>query len=330
MTKRILVIHQGALGDLVLNFPALLSLKHEGEVSVDLLCSGDLGKIARELDVADAYFPLESGRFSALFCRKITPSMKKFLSDYDTVILMSFSDAIEHSMKENYGGEVHRITPRPPVDEQTHVALHLMKQFQAKGLLPGPAGSCSFLSQGMSISSDPDVNISPQEQLVVLHLGAGSTRKRWAVENFVQTARAIQRENFGEVVFLVGPAESELGPVITSEVKGRFRVHNTSDPYYLIDLVQQARCLVGHDSGVSHLSAFIGIPTVTIFGPSDPKRWSPVGPTTKVLRGTVECMPCFETDAVNCEDPKCLDRVSVNMVLDSVSELTSQDRRCDG
>jgi ADP-heptose:LPS heptosyltransferase len=323
MKQRVLVIHQGALGDLILSFPALLSLKNERKVSIDLLCSGDLGKIARELGVVEACLPLESGRFSALFCTKMTPPVKRFLTDYDAVILISFSNAIEHFMQENHGGEVHRITPRPPVDEKTHVAIHLMRQFQAKGLLPSPGCFHLFLSEGVSISPDPDVNFSRKEQLVVLHPGAGSKRKRWAVENFVQAATVIQRENLGEVVFLVGPAESELGPVITSAAKGRFRVHSTCDPHHLIALVQQARCLVGHDSGVTHLSAVMGTPTVAIFGPSEPKRWSPMGPATKVLRGTADCIPCFEREAVNCEDPVCLNRVSVNIVLDSLRELTS-------
>ncbi|MEE9401651.1 MAG: hypothetical protein V3V47_00480, partial [Desulfobacteria bacterium] len=60
MTKKILVIHQGALGDLVLNFPALVSLKHEKKASVALLCSSELGKTAHELNIVDAHFSLES------------------------------------------------------------------------------------------------------------------------------------------------------------------------------------------------------------------------------------------------------------------------------
>ena len=323
MTKKILVIHQGALGDLVLSFPALVSLKHERKASVALLCSSDLGKTAHELNIVDAHFSLESARFSTLFCGEMTPLVRTFISDYDTVILISFSDAIEHHLRQNHAGEVHRISPRPPVDEETHVVVHLMRQLQAKRLLISPSISCSFPSKAMSISSGPDGGLPRQEHLIVMHPGAGSARKRWPVENFVQAATIIRRENIGEVVFLVGPAESDLAPALKSRSNGNFRVCEVSDPFYLMGLVRQARCLIGHDSGVTHLSAFMETPTVAIFGPSNPKRWSPVGPATRVLRGAVDCTPCFETDAVNCEDPKCLDGVSVNMVLDAVRDLAS-------
>jgi ADP-heptose:LPS heptosyltransferase len=323
MKKKILIIHQGALGDLVLNFPALLSLKRETKASATLLCSDQLGTIARELNIVDARFSLESARFSTLFCGEMTPLVKTFISDYDIIVLISFSDAIEHHLRRNHDGEVHRISPRPPVDEETHVARHLMRQFQEKRLLTSSDICCSFPSNAMSISSGPDGSVPRREYLVVMHPGAGSARKRWPVENFVRAAEIISEKNFGEVAFLLGPAESDLAPVVNSRSNRGFRVYEISDPFSLMELMRQTKCLIGNDSGVTHLSAFRGIPTVAIFGPSNPKRWSPVGRATKVLRGAADCTSCFETDAANCEDPKCLNGVSVQMVLEAVRELAS-------
>jgi ADP-heptose:LPS heptosyltransferase len=330
MTKKILVIHQGALGDLVLCFPALVSMKYEREASVTLLCSNELGKIARELNIADAYFSLESANFSTLFCSDMTPFVKAFISDHDMIILFSFSDAVEHHVRQNYSGEMHKISPRPPVDEETHVALHVMGQFLTKSILGNRDIIDLLPSNAMSISSGLHRIFPRRENIVVVHPGAGSTRKRWPIEKFVRLAEIIRGENIGEVVFLVGPAESNLAPAVNSGSKTGFRVHEFSDPLYLIDLVGQAMCLIGNDSGVTHLAAFIGTPTVAIFGPSNPKRWSPIGLTTKVLRGFSDCSPCFEVDTVNCEDPKCLNGVSVNMVLNAVTELASRDGSYDG
>ena len=132
--------------------------------------------------------------------------------------------------------------------------------------------------------------------------------------------------NLGEVVFVVGPAESDLAPFIKAGIKGDFRAREVCDLSCLIPLVLQARCFVGNDSGVTHLAAFLGIPTVAIFGPSSPKRWSPVGPATTVLRGEADCAPCFEKDTVNCKDPQCLSGVSVDMVLHAVRGLLHDSR----
>ena len=314
MRKKVLVIHQGALGDLVLSFPALLSLKQEKKAFVAILCSSDLGRIAHELNVVDAHFSLESARFCSLFCEEMTPVVKEFISDYDIIILISFSDTIEGHLRQNHGGKVYKISPRPPVEDETHVAQYVIKQFVAKGLL----------REGVSLSGGYPVEQMQslrEKDLIIIHPGAGSPRKRWPVENFIQVATMIGGMTLRKVVFVVGPAESGLARFIKDSPKGDFRVYEVYDLSYVMALVRQARCFVGNDSGVTHLAAFMGIPTVAIFGPSSPKRWSPVGPATKVLKGAAGCTPCFEMDAVNCEDPQCLSGVSADMVLDAVKEI---------
>ena len=127
--------------------------------------------------------------------------------------------------------------------------------------------------------------------------------------------------DLGEVVLVLGPAESDLAPLLKARLRGCFQVSETCDVSSLMALLRQTRYFLGNDSGITHLAAFVGIPTVAIFGPSSPKRWSPVGPATRVLRGAAHCSPCFETDTANCEAPQCLRGVSVDMVLDAVKDL---------
>ena len=342
MTKKILVIHPGALGDVVLSFPALVSLKHEKKASVALLCSSDSGKIAHELNVVSAHFSFESARFSSLFHQEMTPGAKEFICDYDIITLISLSDTIEGHLRQNHGGEVHTISPRPPVEEETHVAMYISRQLENRGLLDkcatrnadsvlNPTAAMrnrkihnpqSGMGNGMSPFFGHVVGqIESPQKKVIIHPGAGSPRKRWPVEHFVEVATFVKWMDLGEVVFMLGPAESDLAPFLNARLRGCFRVSEICDASSLMVLLRQARCFVGNDSGVTHLAAFAGIPTVAIFGPSSLKRWSPVGPATRVLRGAAHCSPCFETDVANCEAPQCLSGVSVEMVLDAVRDL---------
>jgi lipopolysaccharide heptosyltransferase III len=55
-------------------------------------------------------------------------------------------------------------------------------------------------------------------------------------------------------------------------------------PRQLGALLSRAGLFVGNDSGVTHLAAAAGAPTVALFGPTDPAQWAPVGPAVVVVR----------------------------------------------
>jgi len=150
---------------------------------------------AHELNVVDAHFSLESARFCSLFHEEMTPVVKEFISDYDTIISISFSDAIECHLRQNHSGKVHKISPRPPVEEETHVALHMMRQMQAKGLLDECGLRIADCGHEVKPAPNPKSKIRNlrEKNLIIMHPGAGSPRKRWPVENFVQVATIIRK-----------------------------------------------------------------------------------------------------------------------------------------
>jgi heptosyltransferase-3 len=309
MREKILVIHQGALGDLILSFPALLSLKSQNKASVSLLCKEELGKMACRLGVADTYFSLESAKLATLFAGQMTPFVKGLINDFTTLVLLSFSDDIERHIRCNCSGNVFRISPRPPVDEETHVALNLVGEFKKKGLIENHSKEPLFRDL-------PARKVCRREKAPYLvHPGAGSPRKLWPLENFIDLACRIESMDPGKVFFILGPADLEMAP----------RLKATGLPVYdhcslsqLILLLNEAKIFIGHDSGVAHLAAFLGVPTIAVFGPSSPRRWAPLGHQVRTLRGKAECTPCFEVEKVNCDDPRCLLDVSVPMVLQAM------------
>ena len=296
------------MGDVILSFPALRCLKQEKNASVTLLCKDQVGRIACELSVVRTHLPIESACFASLFSRDMNAAAKEFISLFDTVVLISFSDEMEDQIRKNNGRQTYRITPRPPAEEETHVAIHIMKQMQEKGVLTD--------SKDIAFHAN-----CPNENLLLIHPGAGSQRKRWALDNFIELAGAMRHMNGAKVVFLLGPAESDLQPFVKKRMEGAFQIHQIEDLSEVMAFLKAARCFIGNDSGLAHLAAIMGVPTVTIFGPSSPKRWAPLGNAVRVLRGASDCAPCFETEKANCDEPQCLSGVSVDMVVDAAKEL---------
>jgi len=87
------------------------------------------------------------------------------------------------------------------------------------------------------------------------------------------------------------------------------------DLIQLVQLYQTAGGYIGNDSGASHLAAFLGLPTLVIFGPADPVRWKPKGSCVEIVRPSLLCLPCFETESANCPTPLCLDETRTDRVL---------------
>jgi heptosyltransferase-3 len=334
MSEEILVIHPGALGDVLLSFPALVALKGKRGTRLAMLCKDQVGKVACDLQVAAVHFPVESARFCGLFAKEMSHDMKAFIDCYDTIVSIGFSEDISHHIGQHHRGRTYGITPRPPAGEEVHVAGHITRQFEIKGLLR-KSGDCrrweaktedgkSDVGARVSSSGHPGMEETKglrEKDLVLIHPGAGSPRKRWALDNFMTVALAMRDRNSANVVFLLGPAESDLLPLVKKQVEGKCPIHAIEDLSEVVALMKATRCFIGNDSGLAHLAAMMGVPTVAIFGPSSPKRWRPLGKAVKVLRGVADCAPCFETEKANCDAPQCLSGVSLDRVLEAAKGL---------
>jgi ADP-heptose:LPS heptosyltransferase len=115
-----------------------------------------------------------------------------------------------------------------------------------------------------------------------------------------------------------GPAEPDLIVELRNQKKP---VHTFSELTDLVDWLEAGGGYIGNDSGVSHLAAFLGLPSVVIFGPADPKRWMPVGPRVEIVRPELNCNPCFEIEPENCTEPACLTDATLESVLSAFDQV---------
>lgn len=118
-------------------------------------------------------------------------------------------------------------------------------------------------------SGVPTIPVPPAavEDFAVIHPFASSPAKRWPLEHF----RAVARKLGCRVEWLAGPEEP---------LDGAFRC---DDLYELGCWISRARVYIGNDSGISHLAAAVGVPTVAIFLTTDPSVWAPRGPHVRIL-----------------------------------------------
>jgi len=119
----------------------------------------------------------------------------------------------------------------------------------------------------------------------VIHPGAGSPEKCWAIERFLDVAAALGSAGM-KVVFALGPAELERWPgERISLLRGKAAVLADASLTRLAGVLAGAAVYIGNDSGVSHLAAAVGAPTVALFGPTSPAAFAPLGRDVTCLSG---------------------------------------------
>ena len=126
-----------------------------------------------------------------------------------------------------------------------------------------------------------------QPPIVAIHPGSGGARKCWPVASFTAVIEHLWQHGY-RVLVLAGPADSEpiqylRQHLATPPDQTMLTVLEDAPLLDVAQHLQQCQRFLGNDSGITHLAAMLGIPTVAIFGPSDPIIWRPVGPDVKVI-----------------------------------------------
>ena len=309
--KKIMVIHQGALGDMLMSLPALYALKKEYGSSISLYCGGGKGLIAKKLGVVEKYFSTESKTFSSLYTRFVEQNFQNEMSRYDFGIYFGFSLDLEQKLK-NLIPDVVRIPPRPEATKQIHTAVFLYQSLMEKGLLSKNHFSSAGIFEGLPVKLKP-----AKKTRVLIHPGAGSPRKCWPCHNFLKVFNELEKQGI-KADILLGPAEKHLENFFKEA--GCSLILDTGIQS-LFNLLLHCRGFIGNDSGVAHLAAIIGIPVTAVFGPSDSLRWHPPGPEVTVVTSNHDCQPCFETKNMNCETEDCLKKISPDKVLNAFFDM---------
>jgi len=147
------------------------------------------------------------------------------------------------------------------------------------GISPG-MGPPGFIPAGLAVT-----NVVSPPAPVAIHPGSGSTAKNWPDERWLELVARLD----GPFLLVLGEAErgrwsGPLLAVLRSAARAPLEV---ADSLALPDLAAAlARCglFLGHDSGISHLAAALGLPCVLLFGPTEPAMWAPPGAHVRVIR----------------------------------------------
>jgi ADP-heptose:LPS heptosyltransferase len=146
--------------------------------------------------------------------------------------------------------------------------------------------------------------------------------KTWAPERFARVMDQLA-EN-ADVIWLWGPGERERVEAARARMRRPSRLAPATDWQGLGALLSRCALLVGNDSGPKHVAVALGVPTVTVYGPTNPRTWHPPGgPHAAVFAEGLDCLFC---NANRCPLPgdrhmRCMHDVSVERVVEAARAL---------
>ena len=145
--------------------------------------------------------------------------------------------------------------------------------------------------------------------------------KHWGDANYGQIAERLLDDGYS-VVMLTSPGERAQAEAIAAEHGDIPVVGGDGDVLQLAAAIAHCSVIVTNDSGPLHLAAALAVPSVSIFGPTDPGRTVIPG-ATRVVRKDVNCSPCYERECP-LRDHRCMSEISVDEVYSAAVGLLQE------
>ncbi len=310
--QRILVREVNWLGDLVISLPALRAIRRAWpEAHLAVMVRRELAGFFDSADFVNEVlaFSVTRGISGLLDRRRIVARIRSGRFDLAVLFPNSFQSALWTAMARvprragwiaDARGPLLTLKATPTRDatsgHQVHYWLQMVqKTLGAEGdpddfaIAPGErtlARMRKWLGERRRCPDAPMVALAPA--------AAYGPAKEWPPERYSQLIDLLAAHHGAECVLVGSPAERAKCERIAAEsTAGAIAAAGATDVGELVALLKLAGRFIGNDSGAMHIAGALGLPTVAIFGSTNPLRTGPMGPRTRVIWRHLECSPCL-------------------------------------
>jgi ADP-heptose:LPS heptosyltransferase len=291
---RILAVRTDRLGDMTLTTPALIDLRaHFRQAEITVLAPAAPLALLAEHPAVDRLVPLDA--------RGLPPEL---VGRFDLAVDFSSDTSLRGAMLAGRSRARWRIGLRgggrqaffnvagPPADRARHVAdlaCDLVRALGAEPRATRPVLHLSAAERGEAAARLAGLGAAAPR--VAVHPGGAYPSQRWAPERFAEVIDWLTARAGAACVVVCGPGEEDLVERICAATPdalaaGPLTVRG------LMAMLGACELFLGGNSGPLHIAGALGVPTVSVMGPTDPRRFAPRGPADRVVRLDLPCSPC--------------------------------------
>jgi predicted lipopolysaccharide heptosyltransferase III len=335
--RKVLVVRLRSIGDTVLATPSLFALKRFlPNAQVDILVEDWVAPVLDNHPHVDNVIALERGGFMtrarvARELRAANYDVVYNLHGGTTATFLTRATGARHRVgfKSYQYGQLHNHqAPSPLLLWQQQKTHSVEQQLALLGWTGVPVTDRPRTSLGISPKAAETVErllveaeLSGQN-FALIHPAAAFATKQWAAEKFARVVEFLAERGISSVA-IAAPNEQALLEQLRSQTSVNVVTFALSLPE-VTALAARSRLFVGNDSGIAHIAAAVGTPSVVVFGSSNIAHWRPwnSGPAEVVFE-EMPCQPCHGYFCEQFAQPECILRVPVTRVTAAIDRLLS-------
>jgi len=276
---KILVIRGGAIGDFILTLPAIAALRAQfPQAHLEVLGYPHIVQLAVAGGLVDRAQPIESRALAAFFARNgaLSEDMRDYFSEFDLIVsyLYDPDDIFQTNLKLCSTAQYIAGPHRPDEKEKTHATKVYLKPLERLAIFEAdPVPRLAILHPPSSVLT------------LALHPGSGSESKNWPEAKWTELIHQFVSTTKFDLLLVGGEAEGDrlkrLAKLIPS---ARYKLAQSLPLTELAKQLQPCSAFLGHDSGITHLAAALGLPCIVLWADSIEEIWRPQGEKLTILR----------------------------------------------
>jgi len=297
---KILVIRGGAIGDFILTLPAMAALRRQfPEAHLEVLGYPHIVQLAIAGGVVDQASSIEARALAGFFARngQLDEDWVDYFSEFDLIVSYLYDP--DEIFRTNIGrcslAQFIAGPHRPSDSSQVHATKVYLQPLERLAIFDADhvprlyvGGDRETSAPGKGNLTPAGPNQDPKAPLrLALHPGSGSDHKNWPEQRWAELVQMLINCTPFSLLLVGGEAEGErLQRLAAALPPGRTKVAQSLPLAELARILSRCGGFIGHDSGISHLAAALGLPTLVLWGETAEAIWRPPGESVKILRST--------------------------------------------
>lgn len=303
LQPKILVIRGGAIGDFILTLPVLAALREQFPLAeLEVLGYPHIAQLALSGGLAARVQSIEARSLAGFFARhgELAPELADYFGGFSLII--SFLYDPDEIFRTNVGRCTRaQFIPgphRPDESAELHATQAFLKPLERLAIFDADP------TPRLEVSKVFDTSCTTGRWLAV-HPGSGSEKKNWPAAKWRELLRELVEHTKLNLLLVGGEAERDrLDNLARVLPPTRIKVMQGAPLPELARWLASCAAFVGHDSGISHLAAAVGVRSLILWGETIETVWRPRGREITLL-----------------QDSKGLEQLSVPVVLRHLEEM---------